>query len=40
MSTIPTACQTTIDRPLAVAPNRLEPAECLPTVAVTGTLII
>jgi len=38
MSTIPTACQTIIDRPLAVAPNRLEPGERLPAVAVIGTL--
>ena len=38
MSTIPTACQTIIDRPLTVAPNRREPGECLPAVAVIGTL--
>ena len=38
MSTIPTAWQTSIDRPLAVAPNRLEPDKCLPAVAVIGTL--
>jgi len=38
MSTIPTACQTSIDRPLAVAQNLLEPGECLPAVAIIGTL--
>ena len=36
MSTIPTACPTIIDRP--VAPNRLEPGECLPAAAIIGTL--
>ena len=38
MSTIPTARQTSIDRPLAVAQDRLEPDERLPAVAVIGTL--
>jgi len=38
MSTIPTACQTIIDRPLAVAQDLLEPGERLPTVAIISTL--
>jgi len=38
INTISTACQTIIDRPVAVAQNRREPDERLPAVVVIGTL--